>query len=265
MLRIIQRLWLVNWAEHWQYRANLMMFVVYGVISPLVYLSVWTSIANANGSVNGLAANDFITYYLVLIIVYNITGDLTEYYLTDKIQDGTLSNELLRPIHPVLTQVLIATTAQKVLSFVALGPAWVILVLLFRPDFSGVTPGSILLAILGALLGATIAFVMGATITCLAFWITRMSAIYDLYTAIMFLFAGQFVPLPLMPPAIQTAARYLPFQMLMYSPIEILLNHLSPGQIQESFLVSLAWLVILVLIFNRAWRAGLRHFTAVGS
>ena len=46
MLRIYKRLWQVNWAEHWQYRANLMMYVLYGLVSPVVYLAVWTSIAS---------------------------------------------------------------------------------------------------------------------------------------------------------------------------------------------------------------------------
>jgi len=67
MLRIYQRLWQVNWAEQWQYRANLLMYVLYWLVSPIVYLSVWTTVAHAQGSVNGLTANDFITYYLTLL------------------------------------------------------------------------------------------------------------------------------------------------------------------------------------------------------
>lgn len=265
MLKIIQRLWAVNWAEHWQYRANLMMYVLYGLVSPVVYLAVWTSVARANGSVNGLTANDFITYYLTMMLVYNITSDLTQYYLAYKIQDGTLSSDLLRPIHPVLTQVLVATTAQKMLSFVALLPAWGVLVLVFHPDFSAVTLGSALLALVAILLGAAIAFLMGASLTCLAFWTTRMHAIYELYTAVTDLFAGQFVPLLLMPLGIRTAAHFLPFQMLIYTPIEILLNRLSPAQIAQSFLVGLAWLAIFYVTFNRAWSAGLRRYSAVGA
>ena len=60
MLKIFQRLWQVNWAEQWQYRANLLMYLLYWLVSPIIYLAVWTSIANSKGSVNGLTANDFI-------------------------------------------------------------------------------------------------------------------------------------------------------------------------------------------------------------
>ena len=74
MLRIYQRLWHVNWAEQWQYRANLLMYLLFWLVSPIVYLAVWTTIANAQGTVNGLTANDFATYYLTLLIVDNLSA-----------------------------------------------------------------------------------------------------------------------------------------------------------------------------------------------
>jgi ABC-type uncharacterized transport system permease subunit len=42
-----QRFWQVNWAEQWQYRANLLMYLLYWLVSPVVYLSVWSSVATA--------------------------------------------------------------------------------------------------------------------------------------------------------------------------------------------------------------------------
>jgi len=265
MLQIYKRFWQVNWAEHWQYRANLMMYVLYGLVSPVVYLAVWITIANSQGSVDGLTANDFVTYYLTMLVIDQIIADISQYYLADKIQDGTLSSDLLRPIHPVLTQTLIATTAQKALSFVALAPVWMILVLLFRPDFGAVTLTSFLLTLPVILLGAAIAFLLGVSVTCLAFWTTRVNAIIDLYDALIVLFSGQFVPLQLMPAAIQAVARYLPFQLFRYAPIETLLNHLSPADLARNYVLSAVWLALALFIFNRIWRAGVRRFSAVGA
>src|SRR5215207_6632119 len=107
MLRIYRRMWQVNWAEQWQYRANLLMYLLYWLVSPIVYLAVWTTVANSQGSVQGLTANDFTTYYLTLLIVDNLTSDITIHLLAYKIKDGTLAGELLKPVHPVLTNTLI--------------------------------------------------------------------------------------------------------------------------------------------------------------
>src|SRR5262245_55500911 len=111
MVRIYQRLWQVNWAEQWQYRANLSMYLLYWMVSPIVYLAVWTAVARSQGSVGGLTANDFATYYLLLLLVDVMTSEITIHILGYKVQDGSLSGELLLPMHPVLTRTLVNNIA----------------------------------------------------------------------------------------------------------------------------------------------------------
>jgi ABC-type uncharacterized transport system permease subunit len=55
--------------------------------------------------VQGLTANDFVTYYLTLLVVDVLTSDITIHILAYKIQDGTLSGDLIRPVHPILTPI----------------------------------------------------------------------------------------------------------------------------------------------------------------
>ncbi len=265
MLKIYLRLWQTNWAEQWQYRANLLMYSLYGLVSPVVYLAVWITVANSQGSVSGLTANDFITYYLTLLIIDELTNDITIHILAYKIQDGTLASDLLKPIHPVLTSTLVYDIAFKVLSFMVLIPVWLVLVLLFRPDYSAVTPGSLLLSVPAILLGAATSFLFGATITSLAFWTTRVYSISEFFFALITLFSGQFVPLQLMPHQIQVVAQFLPFQMFKYVPIELILNRLPPGEMVRDFAVGAAWLVITLLLFRFTWREGIKRFSAVGA
>ena len=89
MLRIYQRLWQVNWAEQWQYRANLLMYLLYWLVSPIVYLSVWTTVAGRQGTVGGLSAADFVTYYLVLLLVDSATSEITIHLLAYLILGGS--------------------------------------------------------------------------------------------------------------------------------------------------------------------------------
>ena len=265
MLRIYKRLWQVNWAEQWQYRANLLMYLLYGLVSPVVYLAVLVTIANQQGSVNGLTANDFITYYLTLLIVDQLTSDITIHILAYKIQDGTLSGYLLRPIHPVLTNTLVNNIAFKVLSFIVLTPVWLVLVLLFHPDFSAVTLRSFLLTIPTVMLAYATSFLLGSTVTCLAFWTTRVYSIDEFYFAMITLFSGQFVPLQLMPPFIQGLAQFLPFQMFKYVPIQVLLNKLPTSALLRDYAVGTAWFFIALFLLKWVWREGVKRFSAVGA
>jgi ABC-2 type transport system permease protein len=265
MLRIYRRLWQVNWAEQWQYRANLLMYLLYWLVSPVVYLAVWTTVARGQGAVRGLTANDFITYYLTLLIVNQLTADITIYLLGSRIQDGTLGGELLKPIHPVLTNVLVNNLAFKALTFVVLIPVWLVLCLLFRPDYGAVTLPSLLRAIPAVALGFGVSFLLGATISSLAFWTTRVYSIMEFYGALAALFSGQFVPLTLMPGPVQTVAQVLPFQLFTYFPIELVLNRLAPAAIVRGYLLGVAWLAGALLLFLWVWGRGLKRFSAVGA
>jgi ABC-2 type transport system permease protein len=239
MLRIYQRLWQVNWAEQWQYRANLMMYLLYWLVSPVVYLAVWTTIARSQGSVGGLTPNDFVTYYMTLLIVDQLTSEITIHAFGYKIQDGTLSGELIRPTHPILTNTLVYNLAFKVLTLLALMPVWAVLWLLFQPDFSRVTWQGLLLAVPAVLLGFSISFLIGAALTCIAFWTTRVWSLYEFYAGLVILFSGQFVPLQLMPQIVQDIARYLPFQLFKYYPIQLILGRLSPAEIIQGYLMGI--------------------------
>jgi len=265
MFLIFKRLWQVNWAEQWQYRANLIMYLLYWLVSPIIYLAVWTSIANSKGDVNGFTANDFITYYMTLLIVDQITSNIVIYSFGYKIQDGTLSGELIKPIHPMLTNALVNNIAFKGLTIMGLVPIWIILFFLFRPDFSSVTLGGILVAIPAMIMGFLVGFLLSAAITSLAFWTTRVYSIHEFYYALILLFSGQFVPLTLMPKVIQDIAQYLPFQMLIYFPVQLILGNLSSTQIVQGYIVGFVWLIVAITIFNWVWRNGVKRFSAVGA
>jgi len=265
MLKIFQRLWQVNWAEQWQYRANLLMYLLYWLVSPIIYLAIWTSIANSKGNVNGLTANDFITYYMTLLIVDQITSNIVIHTFAYKIQDGTLSGELIRPIHPMLTNALVNNIAFKTLTIMGFIPIWIILFFLFKPDYSSVTLIGILLAIPIMLMGFLIGYLLTATITSLAFWTTRVFSIHEFYFALTLLFSGQFVPLTLMPKIVQNIAQYLPFRFQLYHPIQLILGKLSSTQIIQGYVMAGIWLIVAITLFNWVWRKGVKRFSAVGA
>ena len=79
------------------------------------------------------------------------------------------------------------------------------------------------------------------------------------------LFSGQFVPLTLMPPLIQSIARFLPFQLTKYFLIELILGRLSPSDIVQGYLMGVFWLVVSLLLFRWARRNGVKKFSAVGA
>ena len=264
MWNIYKRLWLVNWAEQWQYRANLLMYLAFWLVSPIIFLAIWTTVASAQGSVNGLTAQDFVAYYMMLLIVDIATSEITIHIFAYRIQDGSLSNQLVLPIHPMLTQVLVNNLAFKALQMCALVPIWALLYLLYHPVII-LTPVNLLLAVPVLALSFTMQFFAGATITCIAFWTTRIWAIMDLYYAAFRLFAGQFVPLALLPAAMQNLSQVLPFRLMLYFPVQLLLGKVSLQETLSSMALQVVWCALGFLLFRLIWHVGVRKFSAVGA
>jgi ABC-2 type transport system permease protein len=265
MVNVYKRTWQVVWAEQWQYRANLLMYLLFWLISPIVFLAVWASIATANGSVGGLDANDFVSYYLMMLFVSIVTADITIHVFTYKIQDGSLSSELVLPVHPVLTRGLIINLGFKALQLIVFIPAWIALIFLFQPEFS-VTLRSVALGAIACVLGFIVNFFFGAIISCIAFWTTR---VYTLDALIRFaigrMLSGEFVPLQLLPLVLQGIAFVAPFQYGLYFPVQVILNKLPDGQIWIGFGMQLLWSVILAGVFTLQWRAAIKKYSAVGA
>lgn len=265
MLKIYQRFWQINWAEQWQYRANLTMYLLFWLVSPIIYLAVWTTVAKSQGTVGGLTPNDFITYYMTLLIIDQLTSEITIHIFAYKIQDGSLSGELIRPAHPMLTNALVTNIAFKTLTMMTMIPVWFVLWMLFQPDFSGVTWHGLLLAVPAVILGFVVNFLLGATLTSIAFWTTRVWSLAEFYWAMIGLFSGQFVPLQLMPDIVQKIAWVLPFHLFKYFPIQIVLGRISPAEIAAGYIQGVAWLIVALLLFRWIWKRGLKQFSAVGA
>lgn len=265
MLNIYKRTWQVVWAEQWQYRANLLMYLLFWLISPIVFLAVWSSIATANGSVGGLNANDFVAYYLMMLFVSIVTADITIHVFSYKIQDGSLSSELVLPVHPVLTRALIFNLGFKLLQLIVFIPAWIVLIALFQPEF-GVTARSIGLGVIACVLGFVVNFFFGAIIACIAFWTTR---VYTLDALIRFaigrMLSGEFVPLQLLPGALQGIAAVAPFQYGLYFPVQVILNKLPDNLVWFGFMMQVFWSLVLAGVFLLQWRAAIKKYSAVGA
>ena len=98
-----------------------------------------------------------------------------------------------------------------------------------------------------------------------AFWTTRINAINQTYHIILLFMSGQFAPLSLLPEPLQWLAAILPFRWLIAFPVELILGHLTPGEALTGLGMQLLWLGIIWVSLILVWRAGVKHYSAVGS
>jgi len=247
-----------------QYRAATYMYTLGMVAEPTIYLVVWRTIANTHGgAVNGITPGQFAAYYIVWTLVRTMNIVFTPFGWEERIREGQLSAQLLRPLHPVHYD-LGWFAGHKIPWLVMYLPIAVGLSLIFHPTLD---PGPLeILVFLIAIWGAYVIrslnhFVLGMV----SIWTTRASAIFQVWFLSELLLSGRLVPLPLMPHWAQTLAAWLPFKWTFYFPIEALVGNMSTASLLGGLGMQLAWTAIGGLMVAAVWRLSIRHYSAVGN
>jgi ABC-2 type transport system permease protein len=249
---------------NFQYRIATYMWMIGMLAEPVVYLVVWTTIADQQGgSVQGITTGEFAAYYIVWTLVRNMNIVFTPYGWEWRIREGELSAALLRPLHP-LHDDLAAFAGWKVVTILLWLPIAVVLWIAFDPvlDPTLLEIGVFSVAIWGAYLLRTMLLTMLGMVT---FWTTRVSALFELFLALELLLSGRLVPLPLMPDWAQDVANVLPFKWSFYFPIEALVGDLSTSELLGGLAIQAVWIVALTGLTLFVWRFAVRRYSAVGN
>ena len=249
--------------EQFQYRTANYFYMLGMIAEPIIYLVVWTTIADQQGgSVNGLSAGYFAAYYIVWTLVRNMNIVFGAPYWEQRIREGDLNRDLLRPVLPLHYDIAYFA-GWKFVVIVLWIPLAFALSLLFDPalDPNAAQIATFAVAIWGAYLIRTM---MQESMGMLCFWTTRGAAIFDLFMAAELLLSGRLVPMPLMPDWVQEIARFLPFQWAFYFPIESLVGDMSNTELVRGLGAQLLWILIGLAIFRVAWRHAIRRYSAVG-
>jgi ABC-2 type transport system permease protein len=254
---LIRNTWL-SWIQH---RGFFFLLAFMWMIPPLIYLFVWMTVAGSD-TVGGFTRGEFVAYYLVLIVVNQLTYSQTNWTVGDLIRAGTMNIHLLRPISPVF-DALASEIAGKVVFTMFIIPVSIILGLILQPEIT-VTLEGVAQFVLALGMAWALRFFWGYWIAILAFWATRADAFLAVQDSLMFLLAGQVAPTALLPGLMKGAAVVLPFRYMIGFPVEVLTGQLPTEEILLGFGIQAGWLAITLIGFRIIWQAGIKQYSAVG-
>jgi ABC-2 type transport system permease protein len=251
-------------AEQFQYRGALVIWLLGLMLEPVIFLSIWSAVARSQGgAVDGLTPADFAAYYLLAMAVQHASFTWIMWEMEWWIRQGSLSPLLVRPVHPIHRHIANNLTF-KLLTAAVLAPVIIVLVLVFRPNFS-VSAWTIAAFVPALLLAMALRFAMEWTLATLAFWVTRVFAINQVYYSAFLFLAGLAAPLALLPGPVRTLVEWLPFYRVLGFPVDLLLSRLTPREALAGFGAQIGWLVIMLIAVNVSWSRGIRQYSAVGA
>ena len=249
-------------AEQIQYRVANYMYMLGMVAEPVIYLVVWQTVAaQQGGAVAGITAGQFAAYYIVWTLVRNINIVFTPYGWEERIREGRLSAQLLRPLFPIVEDLGFFLGWKPVVILLWL-PIALFLSLVFHPVLNPTPLAIVVFAI--SLLGAYLIRSLNQTsLGLITFWTTRVGPIFELYIAVELLLSGRLVPMALMPAWVQSIADVLPFQWTFGFPIEALVGNLTTEELLRGLGMQLLWIAIGSVLVRVVWRLAVRRYSAV--
>ena len=251
-------------ASMFQYRASLLIWMIGQVLEPLVYLIVWSKVSESSGgSIGSYTTSDFAAYFIVLMLVNQVTYTWIMYEFEYRVREGYLSFALLRPVHPIHADIA-ANLSSKLMTLPIMICIAAGLIAAFHATISP-PAWSIAIFIPALLLAFLVRFLLEWTLAQVAFWTTRVSAINHIYFVIMLFLSGQIAPLTLLPHPVQILSMILPFRWLISFPVELMLGRLTLSEALIGLAAQAAWLIVSIVLVRIVWRAGIKNYSAVGA
>ncbi len=249
----------VYFAYMMEYRGEILFWMLSGV-APFFFMSAWSEAARRG--LTPYQANDYARYFFAVFVARQLVIVWAHWNLSEDIRSGKLSFRLLQPIDPVwvyLADHLGERGVRLPMMFaITLVFFWLYPHALVWPGAAG--------ACLGALLAALafgVNFLVSYSIGLLSLWLEDATEIFDLWYVATLFFSGMLAPLSLYPQAVLQVIAWTPFPYLVYAPAGLWSG--MEVDWRRGLLALLFWNLFFLLLSRWLWRAGRRHYSAMGA
>ena len=224
-----------------------------------VLISVWRTVMNERGTVNGMDSATVLTYALAAEVFAQQLGART--YIEWQIWEGKFATLILRPMG-FITALVSESAGRWIVSFLVVS----IPLLLLAPAF-GVNPLPASAAhgwafVVSLALAVTVALAIDFTFCAAAVAINTSVWITESFrSAVTALLAGSMIPLALLPWGLGRILEWLPFASMASAPLRIYTGTGNPATL---IAIQAMWAIILWPLANWFWNVNREKLASYG-
>jgi ABC-2 type transport system permease protein len=225
--------------------------------------TLWTALYRNNGAQAGISLSAMITYAtfaLLLDLIYGVNG---AYIIREKIREGSIAIDLMRPISVPL-YVFADTVGQTSFAALQIIPALLLSLLLVHLNLPS-SPVALLAFIASVALGFVVNFFLDLMMATITFWTMEIFGVQLMVQFISSLLSGSLVPLYFFPAGLlQQLAFASPFAAIYNAPLSIYIGKVAGPQIMTTLGFQVMWAVIFGVFAFALWRVGERRVVIQG-
>lgn len=253
-----------TWEEYMTYRLNFILWRVRVVLEILVTYFLWWAIFSGRGEFFGYSQSMILTYIILSNIVRTISLGTTTMEIGSIINQGDLSNFLIRPLS-FFRYYMARDAGDKLLNLSFCVVEIALMIIILKPEiFLQTNPVTLLLALCAMVMGMILYFFFSLTLGFVGFWAPDVWAPRFISFVVTEFFAGGLFPIDILPTPLFILSQSLPFSYFIYFPLKVYLGQLTAPMILQGFTIGLAWMFGFWFIAQVVWKRGLRVYTAQG-
>lgn len=255
----------VSWQNGFVYRMNFILWRVRSVIVILTVYFLWNALFQSNQVLFGYTKAQMLTYVFLTLVLRSIILSLKSMDAAGEIQDGKLSNYLVKPLNYHFYWFTV-DIADKILNILFSIFEIILLYFVLHPPIYVQTDPFMLFGFMLAIAGAVVLyFLLGNIATNFSFWLPGNAwGFWFILFILDELLGGIMFPLDVLPRQIYNLVMLLPFPYLIYFPANLYLGGFSPALIYQGLIICGIWIVILLAIIRFEWRKGLVIYESQG-
>lgn len=240
-----------------------MQFIRDGLMMYCIY-ALWNVLFDYGMGYAGATRQQVLVYGVYGAVVTTfVTREGCQTYIRDRIRQGTIDSDLLKPIH-LQTHMLMRDFSMKLAKLLQFTLPTLLLFSLLTQLFYLPALPNLLLFLVSTLLAYGVLFSINFLFGLLCFYTLSIENISFCYTAVVSFLAGQMVPLWMFPGWAQTIVNLLPFRCIFDVPISIYIGRVSLQQGLMDMGLQAFWLAALAIWGRLAWRGVRRYVISQG-
>lgn len=246
------------------YRASGIIWILTDVATAITMPLVWIAATRAQGGdIQGFGANDFVLYYLCMLMVSSFVTSHLMWEISSEIREGFFSTHLLRPVNYLMFSIA-RNLPWRLVRTVLFLPWYLLFLVLYRHYMEGATVHMSWEFWVALLLGHMVSVLFVSAMALIALYTQEAQSIFELYYVPMLFLSGQMFPIALFPDWARHIALLFPFYYTTGVPTEILVGKLSGVDALQAIGGQLVWIALSLVMFKILWTRGLRQYNGVG-
>lgn len=232
------------------------------VIIMFIYMSLWKNIYAQKGAVVGGLTYGQMLWYLIITELITLSRTELHFQINEDVKSGNIAYLLNKPYNYVLYcfSYFLGEIGFKLL---ANGIVGILIGAVFAGRLQHFSPAAIPFILLSILLGCCINFFIYISLALTSFWFEDNTALFWIYSKLIFTLGGMLLPLELFPKVLRQIAQYLPFAYVTYVPARLTVNFTFERFVPQC-LAQVGYLLLFFGVAMLLYRKGVRQLNVNG-